>query len=113
VKDDNTLYIEHGKPMIRKNRDKGIRMRNMEPEVAAWQRTREDDLPSTREDGRAGLAFMLSRMRHPEFPKSWASSRCPAPIFEQGVHAQIQSAIEKQARAVLRSCSTPATRTVD
>ena len=34
IKADNTLYLEHGKPLIfGKDRNKGIRLNGLEPEV--------------------------------------------------------------------------------
>jgi 2-oxoglutarate ferredoxin oxidoreductase subunit beta len=105
VKDDNTLYVEHGKPMIfGKNRDKGIRMRNMEPEVVQLGGAiKEDDLLFHDEKmAEPSLAFMLSRMRHPEFPEVMGILRdVVAPVFEDGVHAQINTAIEKQGKGSL------------
>ncbi len=37
VRDDRMLVLEHGKPMIfGKDRDKGIRLRGLQPEVVSW-----------------------------------------------------------------------------
>ena len=44
-KADTTIELEHGKPLIfGKNREKGIRLRGMEPEVLNWLRDLRDDL---------------------------------------------------------------------
>ena len=72
VREDRMLFLEHGKPMIfGKDRDKGIRLRGLHPEVVTIG---EDGVT---ESGPAGprrdaedpyLALMLSRMFWPEFP---------------------------------------------
>jgi len=71
VRDDNVLYLEHGKPMVfGKNRDKGIRLVGLTPEVVALgDGITEDDLlvhDAHAED--PTLAWMLSRMEPPHFP---------------------------------------------
>lgn len=105
TKEDATLYLEHGKPLIfGKNRDKGIRLKNMEPEVVQLGGDiKEDDLLFHDEKmSEPSLAFMLSRMRFPEFPEPMGVLRSvEAPLFEEGVHAQIRAAIEKQGKGTL------------
>src|SRR5881394_1596736 len=45
VKADNTLYLEHGKPLVfGKDNDKGIRMHDMDPEVVSLQDVDPADL---------------------------------------------------------------------
>jgi len=72
TKADTTLELEHGKPLIfGKNRDKGIRLNGMQPEVVELGKgISEDDLLF--HDERAPqptLAYLLSRMSHPDFPE--------------------------------------------
>jgi len=71
VRDDHVLHLEHGKPMIfGKNRDKGIRLNGLQPEVVTLGNgiTEEDLLvhDEFRED--PTLAYLLSRMGPPHFP---------------------------------------------
>ncbi|MCA9105322.1 MAG: 2-oxoacid:ferredoxin oxidoreductase subunit beta [Planctomycetales bacterium] len=72
VKDDNLLVLEQGKPMIfAKDRDKGIRLNGLTPEVVSLGAgVTEDDLLFHDETAPSPhVAFMLSRMRHPEYPE--------------------------------------------
>src|SRR4051812_1727752 len=71
-KADTTLELEHGKPLIfGKNRDRGIRLNGMQPEVVSLGKgISEDDLLF--HDERATeptLAYLLCRMRQPDFPE--------------------------------------------
>ncbi len=65
------MEIEHGKPLIfGKNRDKGIRQNGMQLEVVELGKgIKEDDLLFHDEKlQEPSLAYLLSRMRNPEFP---------------------------------------------
>jgi 2-oxoglutarate ferredoxin oxidoreductase subunit beta len=82
-----------------KNRDKGIRLNGITPEVVELGKgISEDDLLF--HDERADeptLAYLLSRMRHPEFPVPIGVLRSvDKPIFEERLHAQIDDAIAKR-----------------
>ena len=71
VREDRMLVLEHGQPMIfGKDRDKGIRLRGLHPEVVALgDGVGEADLLV--HDAHADdpyLALMLSRMMWPEYP---------------------------------------------
>jgi len=99
-KDDTTLYLEHGKPMIfGKNKDKGIRLNGLEPEVvsiAEGSGIKEDDLLFHDEKlVEPSLAYLLSRMRYPEFPEPMGVLRCvDQPLFERDMQAQVDAAIK-------------------
>ncbi|MEX0653115.1 MAG: 2-oxoacid:ferredoxin oxidoreductase subunit beta [Phycisphaeraceae bacterium] len=99
TKEDNLLRLQHGKPMIfGKDRDKGLRLNGHRLEVvklgASGDGVSEDDL-LFHDETDEGLAFMLSRMRHPEFPE-------PVGVFyamedhcyEDLLGQQVQQAIE-------------------
>ncbi|HQU45091.1 MAG: 2-oxoacid:ferredoxin oxidoreductase subunit beta [Planctomycetia bacterium 21-64-5] len=96
MKFDTTLELEHGKPLIfGKNRDKGIRLNGMNPEtVQLGKGISEDDLLF--HDERAPeptLAYLLSRMRHPEFPEPIGVFRDVAkPRYDELINAQIAEA---------------------
>ncbi len=72
TKSDTTLELEHGKPLIfGKSRNKGIRLNGMTPEVVELGKgIEEDDLLFHDEQApEPSLAYLLSRMRHPDFPE--------------------------------------------
>ncbi|WP_153556120.1 2-oxoacid:ferredoxin oxidoreductase subunit beta [Roseimaritima sediminicola] len=68
---ENTIELEHGKPLIfGKDRDKGIRMVGNRLEIVRTADVPADDLLIHDEKTLDPTQhFMLSRMRHPEFPE--------------------------------------------
>ncbi len=99
-RDENTLRLEHGKPMIfGKNRDKGIRLNGTHAEVVkvGENGVQPDDLLIHDERApEATLAYLLSRMLHPEFPEPVGILRdVERPTYEALVHEQIDQATEK------------------
>jgi 2-oxoglutarate ferredoxin oxidoreductase subunit beta len=93
TKADTTLELEHGKPLIfGKNREKGIRLNGMTPEVVELGKgITEDDLLF--HDERApepSLAYLLSRFRHPEFPEPIGVFRAvDKPRYDELLNKQI------------------------
>jgi 2-oxoglutarate ferredoxin oxidoreductase subunit beta len=70
TKSDTTIYLEHGKPLVfGKEASKGIRVSEMRPQVVNLAEVPKDDLLVHDEKGPSSLAFMLSRMRQPDFPE--------------------------------------------
>ena len=100
VKDDNVLALEHGKPLIfGKDRDKGLRFRNGQLEVVKLgDGVTEKDLVVHDEKQENGvLAYMLSRLQHPEFPEPMGVFRAvDRPVYEDMLHAQIDDAKRKK-----------------
>lgn len=96
TKSDTTLELEHGKPLIfGKNRDRGIRLNGMNPEVVQLGKgISEDDLLF--HDERAPeptLAYLLSRMRYPEFPEPIGVYRdVQKPMYDALINSQIEEA---------------------
>jgi 2-oxoglutarate ferredoxin oxidoreductase subunit beta len=71
TRDDSVLYLEHGKPMVfGKDRDKGIRLNGLTPEVVSLgeKYTEADLLVHDAHSEDPTLAWMLSRMEPPHFP---------------------------------------------
>jgi len=71
VRDDNVLYLEHGKPMVfGKDSDKGIRLNGLKPEVVQLGDgiTEDDLLVHDAYAEEPTLAWMLARMEPPQFP---------------------------------------------
>lgn len=96
TKSDTVLELEHGKPLIfGKNRDKGIRLNGMDPEVVELGKgISEDDLLFHDEKAtEPSLAYLLSRMRGPEFPEPIGVFRAvDHPRYEEEVNQQIADA---------------------
>jgi 2-oxoglutarate ferredoxin oxidoreductase subunit beta len=100
-KDDNVVYLEHGKPLIfGKNRNRGIRINEMSrPEIVELGGDiREDDLLFHDEKApEPSLAFLLARMRYPEFPEPLGVFRdVQRPTYDEGVISQVEAAVAKQ-----------------
>lgn len=109
TRDDNVLYLEHGKPMIfGKNRDKGIRLHGLTPEVVSLANVAPDDL--LHHDEKAAdptLAFMMSRLRHPAYPEPMGVFRAvEAPTYDKAVHQQLDTAVAKQGEGDLQELLT-------
>ena len=100
TKADNTVELEHGKPLIfGKNRDKGIRLNVMNPEVVDLGKgISEDDLLFHDEQApEPSLAYLLSRMRNPEFPEPIGVFRAiDAPKYDQQLNAQLEQAVAEK-----------------
>ncbi len=117
TKADETLVLEHGKPLIfGKNRDRGIRLNGMNPEVVELGKgISEDDLLFHDEKApEATLAYLLSRMSHPDFPEPIGVFRAvDSPRYEETLNAQIAAA-QKRGRGDLKTLFTSGeTWTVD
>jgi 2-oxoglutarate ferredoxin oxidoreductase subunit beta len=105
VKDENVLLLEHGQPMtFGKNRDKGIRLNELDPEVVSLDIAAREDLLVHREDApEPSLAYLLSRMRQPDFPEPIGVFRCiDRPVYEQAVLGQVQAAINSRGKGDLK-----------
>jgi 2-oxoglutarate ferredoxin oxidoreductase subunit beta len=106
TKAENIVELEHGQPMIfGKNRDKGIRLNELDPEVVSLDIVAEEDLLVHREDApEPSLAYMLSRMRQPEFPEPIGVFRSiERPVYEQSVVGQVKEASEVKGKGDLRA----------
>ncbi len=107
TKADTIVELEHGKPLIfGKNRDKGIRLNGMEPEVVELGKgITEDDLLF--HDERAPeptLAYLLSRMRYPEFPEPIGVFRAvDAPRYDVLINEQVDKAREARGNGDLEA----------
>ena len=105
TRDDCTLELEHGKPMIfGKHRDKGIRLNGLRPEVVSLAdgKVSQDDLLFHDEKADSILVHLLAKMRHPQFPEPIGVFRdLDIPIFEDQIRGQIDSAIEKRGKGDL------------
>jgi 2-oxoglutarate ferredoxin oxidoreductase subunit beta len=93
---DTTLELEHGRPMIfGKDRDKGIRLNGPEPEVVTLgDGVGESDLLVHDEKStEPSLAYLLSRMRRPDFPEPIGVFRAvDRPKYDELLNWQITEA---------------------
>jgi 2-oxoglutarate ferredoxin oxidoreductase subunit beta len=105
TKAENLIELEHGKPLIfGKDRDKGIRLNGMTPEVVELGKgISEDDLLFHDEKAHEpSLAFLLSRLRQPEFPEAIGVFRdVEISVYDEGVNQQVDQAQEADPDATL------------
>ncbi len=98
VKPDNVVYLEHGKPLLfGKENQKGIRLHGLSPEIVETKNVSADDLLIHDErTAEPSLAFLLSRMRYPEFPEPLGVFRAvEAELYDQTVRRQNTDAVAK------------------
>jgi 2-oxoglutarate/2-oxoacid ferredoxin oxidoreductase subunit beta len=102
TKSDTIIELQHGKPLIfGKNKDKGVRlnMGTMMPEVVELGKgIKEDDLIFHDEKApQPTLAYLLSRMHHPELPEPIGVFRdVDKPIFDVELNAQVKAVRDKK-----------------
>jgi 2-oxoglutarate ferredoxin oxidoreductase subunit beta len=109
TKSDNVVYLEHGKPLtFGRNSDKGIHLQGLNPEVVDLKTVSQDDLLIHDETTpEPSLAFMLSRMRAPDFPEPLGVFRdVQKPVYGELVHEQINQAIKLRGEGDLQSLVT-------
>lgn len=96
TKEDTTIYLEHGKPLLfGKDKNKGIRLNGMNPEIVELGTgVTEDDLLFHDERlPEPSLAYLLSRMHYPEFPDPIGVFRCvERPTYEELMVDQLAKA---------------------
>ncbi len=99
VREDHLLYLEHGKPMIfGKQRNRGIRLNGTTPEVVELGSgiSADDLLIHDERSPEPTLAYLLSRMRHPDFPEPVGVFRAiEQPTYESLVLQQIDTLTKK------------------
>jgi 2-oxoglutarate ferredoxin oxidoreductase subunit beta len=107
VKLENSVELQDGKPLIfGTDSDKGIRLNGLAPEI-----TTADDPGLWVHDEKFAdptPAFLLSRMRVPEFPEPIGVFRAvERPTYDAALNEQVQTAIAEKGRgdlnALLRS----------
>jgi 2-oxoglutarate ferredoxin oxidoreductase subunit beta len=105
IKSDNTLYLEHGKPLIfGKDRTKGIRLHGLDPEVVTLGNgVAVDDLLIHDEKAEEpSLAYLLSRMVYPRFPECVGVFRnVDRPTYDELLNKQLEDVIRAKGRGKL------------
>jgi 2-oxoglutarate ferredoxin oxidoreductase subunit beta len=98
IKADNTLYLEHGKPLVfGKDRNKGIRLHGLDPEVVTLGSgiTMDDLLIHDEKAEEPSLAYLLSRMVYPRFPECVGVFRCvQRPTYDEQLNKQVEDVIK-------------------
>ncbi len=106
TREDCTIELEHGKPMIfGKDRDKGIRLNGLNPEIVDLNKSgvKEDDLWFHDEKADSIHAFLLSRLRQPNFPEPIGVLRAvQSETFDDAMRNQVAEAIAKKGKADLQ-----------
>jgi len=106
VRDDNTIAIAHGQPLIfGKSKDRGIRMNGLDLQVVALGNgvSEKDLIVHDERHPNPAYAFLLSRMDGtPGFPTPLGVLRAvDAPRFETGMNDQVRRAVEKKGQGDL------------
>jgi 2-oxoglutarate ferredoxin oxidoreductase subunit beta len=99
VRSERVLVLEHGHPMVfGKNRDKGIRLNGLDPEVVTLGRdgvTEKDLLVHDENAPEPTLAYLLSRMSYPEFP-------VPVGVFYSAQRPTLEEILTQQGEEIAR-----------
>ncbi|MBX3418779.1 MAG: 2-oxoacid:ferredoxin oxidoreductase subunit beta [Pirellulaceae bacterium] len=109
VREQNTVELEHGKPLLFAGGKKGIRLNGFEPEVVEMDgRISQDDLLFHDEKTSSpALAYMLSRLRYPDFPEPiGVFRRVERPTYDYQVNQQVEQAREQRGAGNLQKLIT-------
>jgi len=97
IRDDNRIMLEHGKPLVfGKNRDKGIRLNGLQPEVVSLSEgsfNESDLMVHDEKSDSTVLAYFLSQMRFPDFP-------VPMGIFRDVEESSYEDAVQTKENIV-------------
>ncbi len=105
-KHDNTLMLEHGKPMVfGKDKEKGIRRVGDKIEVVELGGDVTQDDLLIHDERNLEHAFLLSQMFSPEFPEPMGVFYCDPdePTYNDLLHDQVEDVIRKQEGKTLQS----------
>ena len=96
VRDDRTLVLKHGEPMIfGKNRDKGLILDGLKLKVVNLGENGINEkklLVHNALESNPGIQYMLANMRFPEYPLALGVIRSvPGPTYENDVELQIDA----------------------
>jgi 2-oxoglutarate ferredoxin oxidoreductase subunit beta len=107
VRPDRTLLVEHGQPMVfGKDRDKGIRLNGLKPEIVQLGNgvTEADLLVHDESVENPTLHEILARMHWPEYPEVLGVIRAAArPTYESLLEEQIVEVTAKMGAGDLES----------
>jgi len=93
VRSDQMVQLEHGRPLVfGKDRNKGVRLRGVHPEVVTLGEngvTEKDLLVHDESAQEPTLAYLLSRMNHPDYP-------VPVGVFYRAERPRLEEIVEQQ-----------------
>ncbi len=94
VRDDRTLILKHGEPMIfGKGNDKGLILEGLKLRVVKFGEkgvTEKNILIHDASEPNPGIQYMLANMRYPEYPVALGVIRAvPGPTYEKDIENQI------------------------
>lgn len=105
TKSDNAMFLEHGKPMIfGKDRNKGIRLNGLTPEVVTIGKDcgLDDIIVHDENAENPTMAYLLSRMMCPAFPEVFGVVRhVTKPSYEEVQAKQMGEVIAKKGKGDL------------
>src|ERR1700730_17263280 len=105
VKADNTIYLQHAKPLLfGKDRNKGIRLNGLDPEIVTLGNgiSVDDLLIHDEKAEEPSLAYLLSRMVYPRFPECIGVFRCVQhPTYDELLNKQIDDVVRSKGRGKL------------
>jgi 2-oxoglutarate ferredoxin oxidoreductase subunit beta len=103
---DNALYLEHGKPLVfGKDRNKGIRLNGLEPEVVTIGKdcALDDIIVHDEFAKNPTMAYLLSRFSNPDFPEVFGVIRnVTEPTYEELMENQLAAALAKKGKGDLQ-----------
>ena len=112
TREDHALKMETGKPLVfGKSRDKGIRLKGMEPEVASFEAGKPPaDLVVHDEKASPAFAYMLAQMEQPGFPIPVGVFRAvEEPSYDALMEQQLATAAQKGAPDLAKLLAGPET----
>jgi len=107
TKADHVIELEHGKPLkFGKDLEKGIRLNGIVPEVVELGKgiTDDDLLFHDEQATEPTLAYLLSRMRYPDFPEPIGVFRAvDKPKYDEQLNAQVEQAKREKGEGKLEA----------
>lgn len=103
TKADNVLELENGKPLVFGGGEKGIQLNGFKPEIVSLSDVPIDDLLFHDEAyPDPQLAFLLSRLQHPQFPEPIGVFRCvERPTYDGEINRQVSAVMEEKGKGKL------------
>ena len=105
TKDDNTLILEDGQPMIfGKDRNKGIRLNGLVPEVVSLEDGVGEEALLVHDESydSPALGYLLSRLEYPRYPLPFGIfRRVERPTYEEQLMTQYEQAVADRGKGDL------------
>ena len=101
TKDDTTVLLEHGKPLVFSGGNKGHSFERVHPggRQTSSDVAQDDLLFHDEKAPNSQLAFLLSRLRHPEFPEPIGVFRdVDRPTYDDLINSQVEDAEREKGR---------------